>query len=72
MVQKERHNHVQTHIRTKHSHWDVAPGEETHKKMHPNNIRYIFLQKEGHSNAHKQTHTHTQSLWDVTPVKEKN
>ena len=68
MVQKESHNHVQTHTRTKQSHWDVAPGEETYKRMHPNDIRNIyFCMKKGTA-----MHTHTQSLWDVTPVKERN
>ena len=69
MVQKESHNHVQTHTRTKQSHWDVAPGEETYKRMHPNDIRNIyFCMNKGTA---MNTHTHTIALGCDTSKREK-
>ena len=53
------YNHTQLQNLFKHLHWDVAPGEETHKRMHPNDIRYIFLQKR---RAQKCTHTLTHTI----------
>ena len=43
----------------KHSHWNHAQAREKNKRMHPNDIKKIMLQKEEQSYAHTHTNNHT-------------
>ena len=51
-AQRRAQQCTHTHTNNTHSLWEVIPGKEKNMRMNPNDIRWIILQKEGHSNVH--------------------